>query len=1059
MTKSSIIVKGARQNNLKNINIEIPRDKLVVFTGLSGSGKSSLAIDTIYAEGQRRYLESLNTYARQFLGSMDKPDLDYIEGLSPSIAIEQKSVSKNPRSTVGTVTEIYDYLRLLYANIGIPHCPTCGQEITPLTTQEITESILKELPVNTKFRVLSPIIQRRKGEYSAIFKQLKKDGFVRVIVDEIEYELDEEISLDKNKFHDIDVVIDRLVKKDTDQFRNRLADAVEQASKLTDGLVKIWIPEKDPKIYSERLFCPTCSLSMPDLRPQLFSFNTPHGMCPACNGLGKSNEFTEHRLFPDKDRNLYESNLRSVGGFGTLETYSWRILETVAEHYNVNLSDPIMDLPEDFWQIFLWGSGSEKIPFHFDSSQSNGNGDREFSYNVSRPFEGILNTLQRRYMQSSSDSSREYYEKWMEQQICRVCHGQRLRPEALGVILHEKSIADVSTLTVDKALQFLSEVKALVSDRQMHIVKEVLKELFARYTFLLNVGLHYVQMDRESKTLSGGESERVRLATQIGSNLVGVLYVLDEPSIGLHPRDNYKLVKMLEQLRDKGNSILVVEHDEGIIRSADFIVDIGPGAGIHGGEVVVADTLSVVEKHKESLTGKYLRGELFIPTPEYRRSNDNQWITIRGARSNNLKNIDVKIPLGVLTVVTGVSGAGKSSLIMEILYKGLHREIYRESRMIPGEFDSIDGSDAIDKIIHIDQTPIGRTPRSIPATYTKLFDIIRDLFEKTQEAKLRGYKKGRFSFNVKGGRCEKCTGSGYNLIEMQFLPSVFVRCDVCKGQRYNTETLEVKFKGKNIAEVLDMSHEEAYEFFENHPRMQAILKTLIDVGLGYIKLGQSSTTLSGGEAQRVKLSRELSKRSTGKTLYILDEPTTGLHFHDTNQLILVIQRLVDQGNSVIIIEHNMDIIKSADYLIDVGPEGGDEGGEIVASGTPEEIVRVKKSYTGQFLAPVLHHANQNGQVLDSEEHQEMLVLDPKKKSTKKSSKKSVKKSSKKSSKKSTTKSAKSRSKKTTQKSAKKSKGSKKTAKSKKKPSPKQTSPTTKKMTDSAKVKKDTSIQT
>ena len=1004
MTKSSIIIKGARQNNLKNIDITIPRDQLVVFTGLSGSGKSSLAMDTIYAEGQRRYLESLNTYARQFLGSMDKPDLDYIEGLSPSIAIEQKTVSKNPRSTVGTITEIYDHLRLLFANIGTPHCPNCGQVITPLTTQEITETILAEIPAKTKFRVLSPIIQRRKGEYSAVFKQLKKDGFVRVIVDEIEYELDETISLDKNKFHFIDVVIDRLVKKDTDLFRNRLADAVEQASKLTDGLVKIWIPKKEPKIYSERLFCPTCSLSMPDLRPQLFSFNTPHGMCPACNGLGKSNEFTEHRLFPDKDRNLYESNLRNVGGFGTLETYSWRILETVAKHYKVNIYDPIEDLPPDFWEIFLWGSGSEKIPFHFDSSQTNGSKkDREFSYNVSRPYEGILNTLQRRYMQTSSESSRDYYEKWMEVRICRVCQGQRLRPEALGVIVHEKSIADVTKLTVDRALEYLEEVKTEISDRQMHIVKDVLKELFSRYTFLLNVGLHYVQMNRASKTLSGGESERVRLATQIGSNLVGVLYVLDEPSIGLHPRDNYKLIKMLEQLRDKGNSILVVEHDEGIIRSADFIVDIGPGAGIHGGEVVVADTLATVEKHPASLTGKYLRGDLFIPTPGHRRSNYEHWITINGARANNLKNIDVKVPLGVLTVVTGVSGAGKSSLIMEILYKGLHREISRDSRLIPGDFDNIEGSELIDKIIHIDQTPIGRTPRSIPATYTKLFDIIRDLFEKTSEAKLRGYKKGRFSFNVKGGRCEKCSGSGYNLIEMQFLPSVFVRCDVCKGKRYNTETLEVRFKGKNIAEVLNMSHEEAHAFFENFPRMQAILQTLIDVGLGYIKLGQSSTTLSGGEAQRVKLSRELSKRSTGKTLYILDEPTTGLHFHDTNQLILVLQCLVDQGNSVIIIEHNMDVIKSADYLIDVGPEGGDEGGYIVACGTPEDISQVKNSYTGQYLLPVLNHANKAGQLEFSEERQYMPAINGKKKTrvSRRTSKKASKKSTKKTTKKST----------------------------------------------------------
>ena len=975
MGKDFIIIKGARQNNLKNINLKIPRDKLVVFTGLSGSGKSSLAIDTIYAEGQRRYLESLNTYARQFLGSMDKPDLDYIEGLSPSIAIEQKAVSKNPRSTVGTVTEIYDYLRLLYANVGIPHCHICGDEIQPLTTQEMTANILKSIEINTKFRVLAPIIQRKKGEYEEVFKQLKKEGYTRVIVDKIEYQLEEQISLDKNKFHDIDVVLDRLVKKNTENFRKRLADAVEQASELAEGLVKIWIVDSEPKIYSESLFCPKCGVSMPELRAQLFSFNTPLGMCPTCNGLGTSFAFTESRLFPNKGESVYNSNLRHIGGFGTLDSYTWRIIESVADHYKIDFNIPIEELPKKFWNIFLRGSGKEKIAFHLDSDQKD-NPDREFSYNFTRPFEGILNTLQRRYLQTNSEYSRDYYERWMDEQTCDLCHGQRLRQEALAVTIHDINIAEITKYTVDRALEFLKNLKKKLNKRQMLIVKDVLKELFDRYSFLLNVGLHYITMNRQSKTLSGGESERVRLATQIGSNLVGVLYVLDEPSIGLHPRDKFKLIRMLEQLRDNGNSILVVEHDEDIIRSADFVVDLGLGAGIHGGEIVVADTVDVVENHPISITGKYLRGEAFIPLPGYRRTEIENWITIKGARANNLKNIDVKIPLGVLTVVTGVSGAGKSSLIMEILYKGLHKQISRDSRLTPGEFDEIDGAEFIDKIIHIDQRPIGKTPRSIPATYTKIFDHVRDLFEQTEEAKIRGYKKGRFSFNVKKGRCEKCQGSGFNLIEMQFLPSVYVRCDVCKGKRYNSETLEVKFKDKNISEILDMSHEEAFDFFKNFPNIRDIIKTVNDVGLGYIKLGQSSTTLSGGEAQRVKLSRELSKRSTGKTLYILDEPTTGLHFHDVLQLIKVLQKLVDLGNSVIIIEHNLDIIKTADYIIDLGPEGGDEGGKIVALGTPKQIAEHSSSYTGDYLKPVLDIHSEKNHVEYVEERKNMPKVNP-----------------------------------------------------------------------------------
>ena len=962
MANDAIIIKGARQNNLKNIDVTIPRDKLVVFTGLSGSGKSSLAIDTIYAEGQRRYLESLNTYARQFLGSMDKPDLDYIEGLSPAIAIEQKAVSKNPRSTVGTVTEIYDYLRLLYANIGIPHCPQCGKEITPLTTQEITENIIGNLQPETKFRVLAPIIQRRKGEYTAVFKQLQKDGFVRVIVDELEYELTEEIQLDKNKFHSIDVVVDRLVLKKTPAFRKRLADAVEQSSHLAEGLVKIWVVDAEPKIYSENLFCPEDSISIPELRPPLFSFNTPIGLCPTCNGLGISKEFTEERLFPDREKSIYESNLRHIGGFGKINSYSWRLIENVAEFYHADLADPIKDLPPKIWNVLMYGSGKQKIDFKIDSDDYESNG-RDFSYEVSRPFEGIINTLERRYIQTASESSREYYERWMDERVCRVCQGQKLRPEALAVTILDKNISQTAGLAVDSALEFLQTVQETISDRQMEIVKEVFKELISRYTFLMNVGLHYLTMNRSSRTLSGGESERVRLATQIGSNLVGVLYVLDEPSIGLHPRDKFRLINMLEALRDKGNSILVVEHDEDIIRAADFIVDLGPGAGIHGGEIVIADTLEKVQAHPTSLTGAYLRGDKFIPTPGFRRNNITQWITVKGGRANNLKDIDVKIPLGVLTLVTGVSGAGKSSLVMEILYKGLYKLKNPDSRLAPGEYREIIGADSIDKIIHIDQNPIGRTPRSVPATYTKVFDHVRDIFCLTKEAKMRGYDKGRFSFNVKKGRCEKCTGSGFILIEMQFLPAVYIRCDVCKGTRYNAETLEVRFKGKNIAEVLDLSHEEAYDFFESFPNIRDILKTILDVGLGYIKLGQSSTTLSGGEAQRVKLSRELSKRSTGNTLYILDEPTTGLHFHDILQLIKVIQRIVDTGNTVIIIEHNMDVIKSADYIIDMGPEGGNDGGNVVVCGTPEEVAAYANSYTGQSLDPVLTRDKQNDYVV------------------------------------------------------------------------------------------------
>ena len=970
-----IKIKGARQHNLKNIDVTIPRDKFVVITGMSGSGKSSLAIDTIYAEGQRRYLESLNSYARQFLGSMEKPDVDYIEGLSPSIAIEQKTVSKNPRSTVGTITEIYDYLRLLYANIGIPHCPICNDEIKPLTTQEMTEEIIKKITLKEKFRVLSPIVQRKKGEYSAVFNKLKRDGFTRVIVDEIEYELDEKITLDKNVFHDIDVVIDRLVMKDDSEFKRRLADSIEQASTLSEGLVKIWVVDKPPKIYSENYYCPRDEFSFPAIRPQLFSFNTPVGFCQACNGLGNRSEFTERMMFPDKSKSIYESNLMEMGGFKSAGSYSWQIIEAVADHYDVDLNVPIEDIPEGKWIKIVFGSGDEKISFDFSSDNGNpmgGNG-KEFSYSYKRPFEGILNTLQRRYFETSSSSAREHYETWMEILTCNVCKGQKLRPEALAVTINDTNIHEFSTYTVDHALHFMEILEKDLSKNQKKVVKDVNKEINSRYTFLKNVGLDYLSMNRLARTLSGGESERVRLATQIGSNLVGVLYVLDEPSIGLHSRDKFKLINMLHALRDKGNSIIVVEHDDDIINHSDFVIDIGPAAGIHGGEIIVADDLEKMKKHPTSITAQYLRGEKFIPIPKYRRQNYNHYIEIKNAKENNLKDIDVKIPLGVFNVCTGVSGAGKSSLIMECVYKGLYTNLNPRSKIRPGIYSEISGLDHIDKIIHIDQQPIGRTPRSIPATYVDIFTNIREIFTATKEAKLQGYDKGRFSFNTKKGRCEKCRGVGYLNIEMQFLPDVEVKCDVCHGRRYNAETLMVDFKGKNISQVLELSFENALDFFKAFPKILKKVQTMVDVGLGYIELGQSSTTLSGGEAQRVKLSRELSKRSTGKTLYILDEPTTGLHFQDVKQLLKVLQRLVDGGNTIIVIEHNMDVIKTADYLIDLGPEGGDEGGYVVAIGTPEEIAQNKKSYTGKYLKPILDYHTSNNHFEIVKKRQEMPI--------------------------------------------------------------------------------------
>ncbi len=961
-----IVVKGARQNNLKNIDVKIPRDKMVTFTGLSGSGKSSLAIDTIYAEGQRRYLQSLSAYARQFLEGMDKPDVDSIEGLSPSICIEQKTVSKNPRSTVGTVTEIYDYLRLLWANIGVPHCPECGIEITPRSSQEINHEILQSLKSGTKFKILAPVVRGKKGTYEKLFLKLRKSGYSRVIIQDqgkeaIEFLLEEPISLDKNIKHNISVVVDRLVMKNEEdnEFRSRVANSVETSLNLTEGLVEVAIVDGDSKIFSEHFFCPDCGISYEKLEARDFSFNTPYGACSFCKGLGRVLNFDEIKIFPDTDVTLYDSGLRRVGGFGTLGTWSWRNIESVAQHYKVDLNLPINDLPDLFWEKFLYGTGKEKIKFHYeqnggyDEDEDDEDDDRtHFSIRTKRPFRGIIPMLQGRYMRTKSHGMREWYEQFMSENECTACKGKRLKPISLAVTIEDKNIWDITAMYVSEAIRWFQKLK--LNDREKKIARDILKEIDARYSFLNNVGLDYITLDRVARTLSGGESERIRLATQIGSNLVGVLYVLDEPTIGLHPRDKSKLIKMLLELKKRGNSVLIVEHDEDVIRASDFIVDIGVYGGERGGNVVEAGTVSKIIENPESITGQYLSGKKQICIPKSRRSIDNsKFIEIIGARENNLKNISVKIPLGVFTCVTGVSGAGKSSLILQILLQAANEEFRRKKKYVRINFDDITGLENIDKVIAIDQSPIGRTPKSVPSTYTKVFDHIRDVFEKIEEAKIRGYKKGRFSFNTKLGQCTKCRGLGYNLIEMHFLPDVYVKCDVCKGKRYNQETLEVKYKGKTIADILKLTHTQALEFFANHQKIKQILQTVVDVGLGYIELGQSSTTLSGGEAQRMKLSRELSKRSTGNTLYILDEPTTGLHFHDVKVLIKVLQRLVDQGNSVIVIEHNLDVVKSADYIIDLGAEGGEKGGKIVGTGTPEEIAGMEKSYTGNYLKKVL----------------------------------------------------------------------------------------------------------
>ena len=952
-----IVIKGARQNNLKNIDVVIPRNKLVVVTGISGSGKSSLAMDTLYAEGQRRFLESLSSYARQFLGEMDKPDVDSIEGLSPAIAIEQKALSKNPRSTVGTVTEIYDYYRLLFANIGIPHCPTCGKEIKPQTPQQIIQIVLNSIKTNQKFVIKAPVIRDRKGEYKEYLLDLKKQGYVRVEIDGIQYTLDEEISMEKNIKHNINVVIDRLVMRG--DIKTRLADSIETALEIADGLVIIEVIGKGEQTYSEHLACIDCKTSFPQLDHKMFSFNIPHGSCKYCSGLGTVMEF-DHSLIIGDDLTvpLIETPIRDIPGCGSLTGYYWQSIEQVAKHYGFNVNKtPLKDIPPAKLKKILFGSENESIELHFESNGNdfrNQNGEFKSSWDVTRPFEGVIPMLHRRYMETRSDWARDTYESFMNRIDCPQCKGKRLRPESLSVTINNVNIAQLTDLAVKEAIKFFNSLK--LNETEVSIVRDVMKEILDRLSFLENVGLDYISLSRRSHTLSVGEAERIRLATQLGSSLVGVLYVLDEPSVGLHQRDIDRLISMLKKLRDLGNTVIVVEHDEAIMQNADHIIDLGPLAGVHGGEIVAEGTFEEIIR-SNSLTGKYLSGKEKINLPSNRRAPNDESLEIIGARENNLKNIDMKIPLGIFTCITGVSGAGKTSLIIECLYKGLHNLINtRSSKKKEGDFDSIKGYENIDKIINIDQSPIGRTPRSVPATYTKALDNIRDLFAGLLESRERGYNKGRFSFNTKSGHCKKCKGTGYILKEMYFLPDIYIKCDLCKGKRYNTETLEVKYKEKTISEVLKMTFNQALEFFENIPNLKRTLKTVVDVGLGYLELGQSSTTLSGGESQRLKIARELRKTSTGNTLYILDEPTTGLHMYDIKFLLEVLQRLVDKGNTVIIIEHNMDIIKSVDYIIDLGPEGGEKGGNIIAKGTPEELIKNNQSFTAQFLNKYLNNS-------------------------------------------------------------------------------------------------------
>lgn len=938
MATDKIIVKGARAHNLKNIDVEIPRDKLVVLTGLSGSGKSSLAFDTIYAEGQRRYVESLSAYARQFLGQMDKPDVDAIEGLSPAISIDQKTTSRNPRSTVGTVTEIYDYLRLLFARIGRPVCPEHGIEITSQTIEQMVDRLLA-YPERTKMQILAPIVSGRKGTHAKTLEDIRKQGYVRVRVDGEMRELTEDIELEKNKKHSIEVVVDRIIIKEG--IAARLADSLETALKLADGKVLIDVIGEEELLFSEKHACPYCGFSIGELEPRMFSFNSPYGACPDCDGLGAKLEVDPDLVIPNDELTLRE---HAVAPWEPQSSqYYPQLLEAVCNHYGIDMDVPVKDLPKEQLDKILYGSGGEKIYFRYQ----NDFGQVREQYIV---FEGVIPNVERRYRETSSDYVREQMEKYMAHQPCPTCKGNRLKKESLAVLVGGKHIGEVTALSVTEALEFFQNLQ--LSEKEKKIAHLILREIRERLGFLKNVGLDYLTLNRSAGTLSGGEAQRIRLATQIGSRLTGVLYVLDEPSIGLHQRDNDRLIATLKSMRDIGNTLIVVEHDEDTMLAADYLIDIGPGAGIHGGEVVAAGTPQEVMDNPNSLTGQYLSGKKFIPIPAERRKPDGRWVEIVGAKENNLKNVSVKIPLGTFVAVTGVSGSGKSTLVNEILYKALAQKLHG-AKAKPGEHKTIKGLEHLDKVIDIDQSPIGRTPRSNPATYTGVFDDIREVFAATNEAKVRGYKKGRFSFNVKGGRCEACRGDGIIKIEMHFLPDVYVPCEVCHGKRYNRETLEVTYKGKNIAEVLDMTVEDALAFFENIPKIKRKLQTLYDVGLGYMKLGQPATTLSGGEAQRVKLASELHRRSNGRTLYILDEPTTGLHVDDISRLLKVLQRLVDNGDTVLVIEHNLDVIKTADYIIDLGPEGGDHGGQIVAKGTPEEVAEVESSYTGRYLKPIL----------------------------------------------------------------------------------------------------------
>ena len=938
--KNRIFIKGAREHNLKNIDVAIPRDQLVVFTGVSGSGKSSLAFDTIYAEGQRRYVESLSTYARQFLGQMEKPDVDYIEGLSPSISIDQKAASNNPRSTVGTVTEIYDYLRLLYARVGRPHCPSCERPITRQTVDQIVDQVMTQ-PAGTRFKVLAPVIRGKKGEHQKVLQGLFKEGFVRVVVDGVEYTSDEEIPLQKNRKHDILAVVDRLVIKP--EIQSRLAEALELAFEKADGLTIIQYLEDGGNrevLYSENFACPECGFSLPEITPRMFSFNSPYGACPGCDGLGFKHEI-DPGLVVDRELSLNEGAV--IPWSHNLSMYYNAVLFALAERHGIPMDVPLKDLSPKHYNMILYGNGGEKLPINFVNHDG-------LQHNFYASFEGVINNLSRRYQETQSDAVRDELEKFMTTSPCPLCEGKRLKKEVLWVLVGGESITRFTRRSVAGVLEFLEQID--FTEREAYIARQIIKEIRERLLFLINVGLDYLTLDRPSGSLSGGEAQRIRLATQVGSGLMGVLYVLDEPSVGLHPRDNSRLLATLERLRDLGNTVIVVEHDEDAMRRADHILDIGPGAGVHGGRVVAQGKLEDIERSEESLTGQYMSGRRSIPVPEARRPGNRTFLKVKGAKQHNLKDIDVQIPLGTLTCVTGVSGSGKSSLVEDIIYPRLMQYLHK-SRMRPGQHREIQGMDLIDKVVNIDQSPIGRTPRSNPATYTGAMDGIRELLAGTAEARVRGYKPGRFSFNVRGGRCEACSGDGIIKIEMHFLPDVYIPCEVCKGTRYNRETLEVRYKGRNIADILAMTVSEAAEFFEPVSRIHRRLQVLEDVGLGYMTLGQPAPTLSGGEAQRVKLATELSKRATGKTLYILDEPTTGLHKEDVRHLLGVLNRLVEAGNTVLVIEHNLDVIKSADYLIDLGPEGGDAGGYVVAAGTPEEICRVPASYTGQFLREVL----------------------------------------------------------------------------------------------------------